>query len=112
MMKPSPDDLLMIKQDSTVKLQPFLKRYSRPVKLADRFGDDQYVRQHTNQLLIFGISNSHRIVQEQLKIDHIIYRILDNDPNKLIEQLSGKKKSKSRNSNTKRVGSVSIQEQP
>ena len=86
------EDLLMIKLHSDVKLQPFLDRYTKLIDLADRFGDDQYAREHSNGIVIFGITNNHKIIKEQLKIKELEFKILDNKPKTLQGQLSGKKK--------------------
>ena len=77
------EDLLMIKLHSDVKLQPFLDRYTKLIDLADRFGDDQYAREHSNGIVIFGITNNHKIVKEQLKIKELEFKVLDNKPKTL-----------------------------
>ena len=49
--------LLMIKIDNFVKLRPFMQRYTRLLKLDDRFDMNlQWVRQHSNKLILFGIT--------------------------------------------------------
>ena len=87
--------LLMIKLDAFVKLRPFINRYTRLVKLEERFDmKTQWVRQHSNRLMIFGVTEEHPIVKDDLKIESIFYKILDNDVSKMSKLVSGKKKSK------------------
>lgn len=87
--------LLMIRLDSFVKLRPFINRYTRVVKLEDRFDmETQWVKQHSNRLILFGITAQHPIVKDDLVIESILYKILDNDMSKLSSLVTGKKKSK------------------
>ena len=55
--------LLMIKIDNFVKLRPFMQRYTRLVKLDERFDMNmQWVRQHSNKLILFGITRQHPLI--------------------------------------------------
>jgi hypothetical protein len=87
------EQLLMIKLNNFVKLNPFISRYSRAVKLHERFGDIQWVRQHSNKLLIFGLSEQHPIFVNQSPIKSANWRICGGDHAKLSNLVKGKKKS-------------------
>lgn len=86
--------LLMIKLDSFVKLRPFINRYTRLIQLEDRFDmNTQWARQHSNRLVLFGVTRNHPIVKDDLNITSIFYKILNNDTSKMKKLTSGKKKS-------------------
>lgn len=85
----------MIKIDNFVKLRPFMQRYTRLVKLDDRFNMNlQWVRQHSNKLILFGITRQHPIVDKNLTISSVQYHILGNDMDQLADLVIGKRKSK------------------
>lgn len=70
----------MIKIDNFVKLRPFMQRYTRLVKLDERFDmNTQWVRQHSNKLILFGITKQHALIQQNLRIASVHYHILGND---------------------------------
>ena len=84
----------MIKIDNFVKLRPFMQRYTRLVKLDDRFNMNlQWVRQHSNKLILFGITRQHPIVEKNLSISSVKYHILGNDMDQLADLVIGKRKS-------------------
>ena len=93
------NNLLMIKLDSFVKLKPFIQRYSKRVKLDDKFDfiRDVWVRQHSNKLLLFGITKNHPVYAQKLKIENLDFKAVyqnGNDKKDINKLVSGKKKRK------------------
>ena len=85
---------LMIKLDAFVKLRPFINRYTRLIKLDERFDmNTQWARHHSNRLVLFGITSNHPLVKLDLKISSVFYPIVNNDMEHLSDLVSGKRKS-------------------
>jgi len=87
------EKLLMIKLNNFVKLRPFINRYTRKVQLEDRFGPDQWVRQHSNKLLLFGITETHQMITRNSPIKIADWKICGANIGQLKNLVKGKKKS-------------------
>lgn len=56
------DKMLMMKLNNFVKFEPFLKRYTRKIKLPDEISATNWARQHSNKLVLFGITKEHPMI--------------------------------------------------
>lgn len=86
-------EITLIRLSNLVKLRPFIQRYTRGVKLPDNY-EHQWIRQHTNNLLLFGISQTHPLVVKKDKVIDVDFtRLFGQDRESWGKLVSGKKKS-------------------
>lgn len=90
------DKMLMMKLNNFVKFEPFLKRYSRKIKLAEEVATTNWARQHSNKLILFGIKKEHPMIVKGslIKKTKFYLKGLDREGDGLRNLSSGKKKSK------------------
>ena len=65
--------------------------------LIDSFIRDVWVRQHSNKLLLFGITKNHPVYAQKLKIENLDFKAVyqnGNDKKDINKLVSGKKKRK------------------
>lgn len=90
------DNMLMLKLNNFVRFRPFLQRYSKEIKLSEEeIFQQNWARQHSNKLILFGIKNTHPLIQKKSKIvkKKIYLKGCNEDGVELKNLVSGKKKS-------------------